>query len=98
MVATNLARHMSRDDVAAITAMPEQREVTEETDVHKIEVLTPEQGAATQVWGAVSAELTGTGGVYLADCEVRREVMAYAIDPGGRARLLWELSETLCAV
>ncbi len=97
MVATNLARHMSRDDVAAITAMPEQREVTEETDVHKIEVLTPEQGAATQVWGAVSAELTGTGGVYLADCEVRREVMAYAIDPG-RARLLWELSETLCAV
>ena len=97
MVATNLARHMSRDDVAAITAMPEQREVTEETDIRKMKVLTPEQGAATQVWGAVSAELTGTGGVYLADCEVRSEVVAYAIDPG-RARLLWELSETLCAV
>ena len=97
MVATNLARHMSREDVAAIIAMPEQREVTEETDVQKMKVLTPEQGAATQVWAAVSAELTGTGGMYLADCEVRRDVVAYAIDPD-RARLLWELSETLCGI
>ena len=84
MVATNLARHMSRDDVAAITAMPEQREVTEETDVQRMEVLTPEQDAATQVWGAVSAELTGTGGVYLADCEVRREWWRMQSIPAGR--------------
>jgi NAD(P)-dependent dehydrogenase (short-subunit alcohol dehydrogenase family) len=97
MVATNLARHMKREDVAAITAMPEQREITEETDVSKMEILTPEQGAATQVWAAVSAELTAVGGLYLADCEVRRDVVAYATDPD-RARLLWELSETLCAV
>jgi NAD(P)-dependent dehydrogenase (short-subunit alcohol dehydrogenase family) len=97
MVATNLARHMSREDVAAITAMPGQHEITEETDVRKMEVLTPEQGAATQVWATVSADLTGIGGVYLAGCEVRREVVAYATDPD-RARLLWELSETLCAV
>jgi len=97
MVATNLARHMSRDDIAAITAMPGQRQVTEETDIRKMEVLTPEQGAATQVWAAVSAELTETGGEYLADCAVRSEVVPYAIDPG-RARLLWEVSETLCAL
>jgi NAD(P)-dependent dehydrogenase (short-subunit alcohol dehydrogenase family) len=97
MVATNLARHMSREDVAAITAMPGQREITEETDVRKMKVLTPEQGAATQVWAAVSADLTGIGGVYLAGCEVRREVVAYATDPD-RARLLWDVSETLCAV
>ncbi len=80
MVATNLARHMSRDDIAAITALPEQREITEETDVRKMEVLTPEQGAAGQVWAAVSAGLAGTGGVYLADCRVRSNVVPYAID------------------
>jgi len=95
MVATNLARHMSREDVAAITAMPEQREITEETDVSKMEVLTPEQGAATQVWAAVAADLNGVGGVYLADCRIRDTVVAYAVD-ADRAHRLWELSETLC--
>lgn len=95
LVATNLARHMSREDVAAITALPEQRETTEETDIRKMEVLTPEQGAATQVWAAVSAELVEKGGVYLADCEVRQEVVPYAND-AERAHRLWQLSETLC--
>ena len=95
MVATNLARHMSRDDVAAITALAERREITQETDIRKMEILTPEQGAATQVWAAVSAELAEMGGVYLADCAVRREVMPYAID-ADRAQRLWELSEALC--
>lgn len=97
MVATNLARHMSRDDVAAITAIPQQREITEETDVRKMKVLTPEQGAATQVWAAVSPDLAESSGVYLADCQIRREVLPYATDVD-RARRLWELSETLCAV
>ncbi len=48
------------------------------------------------MWAAVSAELAGTGGVYLADCEVRSEVVPYAID-SERAHRLWQLSETLCA-
>src|SRR5262245_39796044 len=95
MVATNLARHMSREDVTAITELPEQREVSAESDIRKMEVLTPEQGAATQVWAAVSDELTGAGGVYLADCAVRTEVAGYAMDPD-RARRLWQLSEELC--
>jgi NAD(P)-dependent dehydrogenase (short-subunit alcohol dehydrogenase family) len=96
MVATNLARHMSRQDVAAITAMPEQREITEETDVRRMEVLTPEQGAATQVWAAVAPELQATGGVYLADCGIRHTVVPYAVDRE-RAHRLWEVSETLCS-
>jgi NAD(P)-dependent dehydrogenase (short-subunit alcohol dehydrogenase family) len=96
MVATKLARHMSREDVAAITAMPEQREITDETDVSKMEVLTPEQGAATQVWAAVTADLNGIGGVYLADCEIRDTVVAYAVDEE-RAHRLWELSEAVCS-
>jgi NAD(P)-dependent dehydrogenase (short-subunit alcohol dehydrogenase family) len=95
MVATKLARHMSRDDVAAVSALPEQREISHEPDIRKMEVLTPEQGAATQVWAAISDELTGEGGAYLADCAIRSEVAPYAIDPD-RARRLWDLSETLC--
>jgi NAD(P)-dependent dehydrogenase (short-subunit alcohol dehydrogenase family) len=96
MVATNLARHMSREDVANVTKLPEHREISSQTDVRKLEVLTPEQGAATQVWAAISGELKETGAVYLADCRIRPDVAPYAIDPE-RAPLLWALSETLCA-
>lgn len=87
MVATNLARHMSREDVAAVSGQARSR---------AIEVLTPEQGAATQVWAAVSNELDGRGGLYLADRAVRTDAEPYATDPG-RAEKLWELSESLCA-
>jgi hypothetical protein len=95
MVATRLARHMKREDVAAVAALPEQREVARERDFSKLEVLSPEQGAATQVWAATSHELDGAGGVYLADCTIRSDVAPYAID-AERARLLWQLSEGLC--
>ena len=86
MVATNLARHMTREDVAV---------VTKRAAAHDIEVLTPEQGAATQVWAAVADELSGTGGVYLADCAVRSDAAAYATDEA-RAAELWQLSEAMC--
>jgi NAD(P)-dependent dehydrogenase (short-subunit alcohol dehydrogenase family) len=95
MVATNLARHMSREDVAAITKLPEQRQISAERDVRRMEVPTPEQVAATQVWAAVSAELNERGAEYLGDCRIRSDVAPYAVEPE-RARLLWELSETLC--
>jgi NAD(P)-dependent dehydrogenase (short-subunit alcohol dehydrogenase family) len=64
---------------------------------------TPEQGAATQVWAATSAQLDGKGGVYLEDCDIARlvpddeqagaagGVRAWAADPEQAARL-WELS------
>jgi len=87
MVATNLARHMSRADVAAVGGRAR---------AHAIEVWTPEQGAATQVWAAVSPELDGRGGLYLADCAVRTDAEAYATDPE-RSEKLWEISESLCA-
>ncbi|CRZ14763.1 SDR family NAD(P)-dependent oxidoreductase [Mycolicibacterium neworleansense] len=86
MVATNLARHMSREDVIAVSGQARARSV---------EVLTPEQGAATQVWAAVSTELDGSGGLYLADCAVRTDVAPYATDPY-RAERLWEISRSLC--
>ncbi|MED5815327.1 SDR family NAD(P)-dependent oxidoreductase [Mycolicibacterium sp. 050232] len=87
MVATNLARHMSREDVVAVSGRARS---------HAIEVLTPEQGAATQVWAAVSPDLAGRGGLYLADCAVRSDAEPYATDPV-RAEKLWEVSESLCA-
>lgn len=65
---------------------------------------TPEQGAATQLWCAVSPQLKGMGGVYCEDCdialpspadsEVRRGVKPWACDPDIAARL-WAMSEDL---
>ena len=55
----------------------------------------PEQGAATQVWAAVSPDLADIGSVYLADCRIREDVAPYAVDEAHAAEL-WELSERLC--
>lgn len=96
IVATSLARHMTGDDfrslgkMASVERDPEARRV----DVTR-DFTTPEQGAATQVWAAVSDELTGQGGVYLSDCQVR-PAASYAVDES-RALALWDLSERLCA-
>jgi NAD(P)-dependent dehydrogenase (short-subunit alcohol dehydrogenase family) len=86
MVATKLARYMSHDDIVAVSSQAKTRD---------IEVLTPEQGAATQVWAAVSPELMDNGGAYLAECRVRQDVAPYAVDET-RAAALWELSDALC--
>ncbi|MCE0534088.1 SDR family NAD(P)-dependent oxidoreductase [Kineosporia rhizophila] len=67
---------------------------------------TPEEGAATSVWAATSAQLAGMGGVYCEDVDVAhiadlgtqegldRGVNAYAIDPVAAERL-WTLSAGL---
>jgi hypothetical protein len=78
---------MSREDVAAVSGQARS---------HAIEVLTPEQGAATQVWAAVSSDLDGRGGLYLSDCAVRTDAEPYATDQD-RAERLWEVSQSLCA-
>ncbi|QRY53319.1 SDR family NAD(P)-dependent oxidoreductase [Mycolicibacterium septicum] len=97
VVATSLARHMTRDDFAALNDITPARPSaeTERIDVRHDFVL-PDQGAATQVWAAVSPELTGVGSVYLADCRIRTELVPYAVDPD-RAAQLWDLSESLCS-
>lgn len=86
MVATRLGRHMSPGDIAAMT---------ERTTGTNIDMLTPAQGAATQVWAAVSPELAHVGGVYLAGCAIDSTVAAYATDEN-RARRLWDISGSLC--
>ena len=58
-----------------------------------------EQGAATTIWCATSAELVGQGGVYCENCDIapiKNEgddgVRPYAID-GATAERLWAWSE-----
>lgn len=94
VVATSLARHMSRDDFAELNRFAPAEPRTTTIDVRR-DFTTPEQGAATQVWAAVTPELSGVGSVYLADCAIIDDVAPYAIDKAN-ALALWELSETLC--
>jgi hypothetical protein len=62
----------------------------------------PEQGAATEVWGAISTSLEGMGGKYLENVQIAKKYDAsegqwapgyaeYAYSPE-KERKLWELS------
>lgn len=96
VVATSLARHMSRDDFTALTQLVPSDPAKEKVDVRR-DFLTPEHGAATQVWAAVGADLADVGSVYLADCRIEEDFAPYAMDEA-HAQQLWDISERLCAV
>ncbi|MFB1297791.1 SDR family NAD(P)-dependent oxidoreductase [Mycobacterium sp. pW049] len=93
IVATSLARHMTQDDFTALNDAGSRDANAPKIDVRK-RFTTPEHGAATQVWAAVSEELDGRGALYLSDCGVA-EAAPYAMDES-RALALWALSEHLC--
>lgn len=98
VVATSLARHMSRDDFTALTQFVPSDPSQEKVDVRR-DFTMPEHGAATQVWAAVSADLADTGSLYLADCRIQDDQKApapYATDDT-HAQQLWDISERLCA-
>jgi NAD(P)-dependent dehydrogenase (short-subunit alcohol dehydrogenase family) len=89
MIATELGRHMTRDDFRAISerakrspsgGLPQRKSI--------------ESGAATSVWAATADELRELGGVYCEDCAVSDQHAPWALDAES-ARRLWELSETL---
>ncbi|WP_264021213.1 SDR family NAD(P)-dependent oxidoreductase [Mycolicibacterium pyrenivorans] len=96
IVATSLARHMTADDFASLTKV---KAVERDPEARRVDVTrdftTPDLGAATQVWAAVSDELDGLGGLYLSDCGIGAAA-SYAMDES-RALALWDLSEQLCA-
>jgi NAD(P)-dependent dehydrogenase (short-subunit alcohol dehydrogenase family) len=94
VVATALARHMSRDDFTSLSQLEPADPPQNRIDVRR-DFQMPEHGAATQVWAAVGPELAGVGSVYLADRRVRADVAPYALDEA-HALKLWELSERLC--
>jgi hypothetical protein len=89
MIATELGRHMTRDDFKALSAraksspsggLPPRKSV--------------EAGAATSVWAATAVELQRQGGVYCEDCAISDQHAPWALDADS-ARRLWSLSETL---
>jgi len=95
-IMTDLVRHMSDDEKRAAGA----------------EFKTAEQGAATSVWCATSAQLDGKGGVYCIDVDIAKVitedalqglgqvlqgVLPEAIDPD-LAEQLWHLSEEMTGV
>ena len=94
VVATSLARHMSRDDFTTLTEFVPSDPGQEKVDVRR-DFTMPEHGAATQVWAAVGDDLADTGSVYLADCRIQHDMAPYAMDEA-HARRLWEISERLC--
>ncbi len=96
-VATSLARYMSKSDFSQLRKFAAASGTArgEKSDGH-LDFTTPEYGAATQVWAAVSPELADRGGLYLENCGVSDAVAPYASDAEHAAEL-WSLSEKLCA-
>jgi hypothetical protein len=92
-IATNLQRHVAPDYI----------EKARKQSPVRLELKTPEQGAATSVLLATSPQLEGVGGRYFEDCNEsptiaeRLElqgisgVAAYAVDEAESDRL-WDLS------
>ena len=90
---TELSRSVPEDELRALLASPRIAATTFKT---------VEQGAATSVWCAASAQLDGMGGVYCEDVDVAEAVSAdfpgptgvrpWAIDPA-LAERLWTKSE-----
>ncbi|BBY23017.1 SDR family NAD(P)-dependent oxidoreductase [Mycobacterium stomatepiae] len=96
-VATSLARYMSREDFSDLRKLVvDNSTLRGETTNGRLDFSTPEQGAATQVWAAVSPELADRGALYLEDCGVSETGAPYARDEH-RAAEWWALSEKLCA-
>lgn len=99
-ILTNLARHLSNEEIAGFDALDEHGNPIVDPDKG---MKSPEQGAATSVWAATTPLLNDKGGLYLEDCNIaplysgdaaRKGVAPYAIDPDLAARL-WDLSERL---
>ncbi|MCM3628293.1 oxidoreductase [Paenibacillus glycanilyticus] len=107
-ILTDLARHLSEEELQAAGAIDEQgqRGYTTYNDEQK----TIPEGAATIVWCAVSPMLNGKGGVYCENVDIARPVepgnegqpnqpgvSPWAFDPEAAAKL-WTVSEQLTGV
>ncbi len=88
MVATDLGRHMTPEDIEFITKR--RREAPAGGSANHMKQV--DTGAATQVWAATGDGIPG--GAYLADSAVSTEVAAHALDDEAAAAL-WTLSEEL---
>ncbi|OBH31112.1 short-chain dehydrogenase [Mycobacterium sp. E1715] len=97
-VATSLARYMSHEDFSNLRRLVAANSAARgEPSDGRLDFLTPDRGAATQVWAAVSPQLAGRGGLYLEDCRISDGLAPHARDDQ-RAADWWALSERLCAI
>src|SRR5439155_5553959 len=94
-IVTELGRHLSPDDIAALQARSPGGKGFHWKSVPA--------GAATSVWAATAPELGDRGGLYLEDCRIAAPKTAadqltgyepYALDPDAAARL-WTASEQM---
>jgi NAD(P)-dependent dehydrogenase (short-subunit alcohol dehydrogenase family) len=97
-IMSGLQKHVSREEQIKMGWIDESGAVNSRFK-------SPEQGAATSIWAAVSPELEGVAGRYLEDCSIAKPwssespfsgVMPYALD-AEHARKLWSVSEELIA-
>lgn len=96
-----LARHLTAEEIATFGVHDDDGQVIVAPDR---DLKNPQQGAATAVWCATSAQLAGLGGVYCENCDVARingadsgergGVRSWAVEPELADRL-WRLSEAL---
>lgn len=109
-IATDLARHMSVEELQKIGAMDEHGRPIVDL-ARGMKSLT--QGAATSIWAATSPQLDGLGGLYAEDCDIAMltdvdatlpgsagmssGVRPWAVDPAAAERL-WTLSEKMTGV
>jgi NAD(P)-dependent dehydrogenase (short-subunit alcohol dehydrogenase family) len=93
-IMTDLARHLSQQDIADLMAR---------TPGGGLQFKTVPAGAATTVWAATAPELADRGGLYLEDCQIGVPTegeeqltgyQRYAVDPVA-ARRLWAASEAM---
>ena len=100
MIATDLARHLVKEDLEMFAS---RDKALEDAGQPSLKFKATEQGAATTVWAATAEELESAGGSYLEDCHIGVPNKGptdlfgysdYALDPEN-ARKLWQLSEEL---
>jgi NAD(P)-dependent dehydrogenase (short-subunit alcohol dehydrogenase family) len=102
-IVTPLQRHLEKEEMMALGWLGPDGELSEAA---RKMFKTPEQGASTTVWAAVSPQLEGKGGVYCEDCNIAKlggpnspryaEVQPYAVDPA-EAERLWRETEAMIA-
>jgi NAD(P)-dependent dehydrogenase (short-subunit alcohol dehydrogenase family) len=103
-IITDLVRHLTDDDFKAFGITRHADGSMDISEESQRTFKTAEQGAATSIWCATSAQLDGMGGVYCEDCDIALAVpdghtgptgvSPWASDPAS-ADALWDLSEKL---
>lgn len=102
-IATPLGRHLAAEEIEQLVK-DNAMSATNPEDAEQGGIKTVAQGAATSVYAATAAELSGKGGAYLENCGIadvvpndptfRGGVRDYAVDVE-QADRLWNVSESL---